>query len=752
LRGAGAVVGFATLAMQGCGGENAPAPPPMTSSEACVAPNRIVGDPARCVEPGVQDDGCPAGTRGADDGTCRPAGVPPDLCAQGFLHDGDAGCNPILPPETCAKGLMAIPGESACRPVMPCGAGKWGDIPIDAGTVYVDAGYAGADSDGSVDRPWTAINDAVAAAPAGALIAVASGTYFEELVVEKAVRLWGVCPEQVEIAGASAPAVAFRPGSSGSRLRGVAVTGESLGVVVAGAQEVVIESVWVHDTLDRAFDIEESLGPTSATLRGCLVEQSRHGGVFLFGSDTTVEDTVVRSVLPASSDPFGRGFEVRATNAGVPSRVVVKNSVVEHCVGTGVHVAGAAATFEGLVVRHTQVPSGGYLTTGITVRPHAATGALTSALLRSSVLEGNHGVGVYVSASEATIEGVVIRDTKGGSVTSPGYALFLDAQADIPAQVLVTGSLVEGHQGAGVAVRGSDATLDRVVVRDSNPYAGADLFGGGISILPGVDTGMPSRVVVRGSVVERNHEVGIQATGSQATLEGVIVRDNQPRPGDSKFGSGVVFGRDAGGGSPSEGAVIASLIERNHEVGVLISGSEANVEGAVVRDTRARPSDGRYGRGITFQAAPGTSLASTGTLASSLIEGNHEFGVFVFAASVAISDVHVRDTAPGVSDGLYGDGIAVMSEDAQAIASATVTRVWLGQNSRAGLSSFAGTVVLGASVLSCNGYDINGEKLDGQQFRFEDAGDNACGCPKPASDCVVESAGLMAPDVISDEG
>jgi hypothetical protein len=51
----------------------------------CASPNRTIA--GRCLEPGVQDDGCPAGSLGGDDGPCQPAGIPPELCGEGFVHD-----------------------------------------------------------------------------------------------------------------------------------------------------------------------------------------------------------------------------------------------------------------------------------------------------------------------------------------------------------------------------------------------------------------------------------------------------------------------------------------------------------------------------------------------------------------------------------------------------------------------------------------------------------------------------------------
>ncbi|MBI4703320.1 MAG: DUF1565 domain-containing protein, partial [Deltaproteobacteria bacterium] len=169
-----------------------------------------------------------AGTLGLDDGTCQPAGIPPEMCAAGFEPDGKQGCEPILPPKPCPKGQMAVPGEASCRPVMPCPPGKWGELPVDEATEHVDGSYAGGDSDGSAAKPWTTIGEAVKAAAPGALVAVAAGTYTEDVLIKgKAVRLWGVCSEKVTIAGTEAEfaAVYIWKGASGSGLGALAVTG-----------------------------------------------------------------------------------------------------------------------------------------------------------------------------------------------------------------------------------------------------------------------------------------------------------------------------------------------------------------------------------------------------------------------------------------------------------------------------------------------------------------------------------------------
>src|SRR5262245_27391833 len=196
-----ALVASIGLGALGCKGETAEesTPPPAV----CLA-GQWLRDDGTCIAAGLLFDmPCPPG-EWQRDGECIPAGVPPDGCAPGFVHDGDRGCEAILP-APCPPGLMAVPGETTCREVAPCAASTWGDIPTDPSTQYVDASYAGMDSDGTALKPWTTIQTAVDAAVTGATIAIAAGSYVGDVIVSgKSVRLWGVCPALVEIVGTGA--------------------------------------------------------------------------------------------------------------------------------------------------------------------------------------------------------------------------------------------------------------------------------------------------------------------------------------------------------------------------------------------------------------------------------------------------------------------------------------------------------------------------------------------------------------------
>ena len=153
------------------------------------APGSWIGDDGSCLAAGVQRV-CAPGTLPDLDGVCSDAGVPQAACPDGFVA-ADGACRGVVPEELCADGLMAVPGESACRPIVGCGAGTWGDIPVEADTEYVDGSFGGA-SDGSSEAPWTSLQDAVDVATPGAIVAVAEGEYEPvRIETQKAVRLWG---------------------------------------------------------------------------------------------------------------------------------------------------------------------------------------------------------------------------------------------------------------------------------------------------------------------------------------------------------------------------------------------------------------------------------------------------------------------------------------------------------------------------------------------------------------------------------
>jgi hypothetical protein len=254
---------LAALGAAACGESPAPGEPPPADAQ-CGA-DEFLAETGECRRAGVP--AAPACAPGEIDvGGCRPAGVDPSACAPGFVAD-QGGCAAIMPPSACPEGQMALPGEVECRELQPCGAGPWPVLPDDASSIeYVDEAFVGT-SDGSEAKPWTTIQAAVDAADDDAWIAVAAGTYQEAVEIEnKRLHLIGRCPGEVSVVGVDGPALFVADGASGTEIRGMALSGASLGVLLSGSEDVVLDQVWIHDTGARGINAESTRGTTSFRL------------------------------------------------------------------------------------------------------------------------------------------------------------------------------------------------------------------------------------------------------------------------------------------------------------------------------------------------------------------------------------------------------------------------------------------------------------------------------------------------------
>lgn len=617
------------------------------------------------------------------DGSCIPAGVPADGCGEGFVSDGDRGCSAILPALPCPSGLTAIPGETACREIASCGSGTWGDIRIEPSTVYVDANYSGGASDGSAQHPFITIEAGIGAATAGAIVAIAQGSYLEDVVIaSKPLRLWGVCPAQVEIVGTgnalAALQVTFAPGTE---VRGIAIRGNALGVVVSGALDVAFERVWVHDNAARGLNVENELGPTSIVIRDALIEHNREVGLFVEGADAILERSTIRTT-DAGPSGAAYGLGARADAMATPATIAVARSLIEDNIGYGLFAAGSVATIEATAIRNTQADTNGLYGRGVTVQDHSSTGAPSTLTLRTSVVEHNHDLGVFVSGSSATIEASVVRNTEvnPGGFTGRGISLQAHATTGAPTMLALSMSLVDQNKDTGIVLEGSDATVYASAVRNTLENSEGE-FGRGISMQPAPATGGPSRLVLGTSLVEGNQSLGIRVAGSSATVEGSVIRattTNSTRLG----GRGLHVHLHQPTGHPATLLVRRSVIEENNGAGLSIVSADATIEQTVVRNTFAE---------------------GTG----------------------------------------FGEGVLLLSEFGPTNATITNTRV--DRSPRAGLAIFGGHAALRNVALTCQAFDLDREEYLGIPAELDDQGGNRCGCPEPALPCKAVSANLEAP-------
>jgi hypothetical protein len=635
---------------------------------------------------------------------------------------------------------MAVPGDASCRAVADCGRGTWGDIAIEADTVFVDAAYAGADGDGSQSKPLGSLQGAIDQAPDGAIVAVAAGSYVGDLdIAGKQVRVWGRCPSLVEIVGVAAIGAVLISGSAdGTELRGVAVRGPEYGVIVSGAEGVVLSHVWVHDTAERGIDAENTLGKTSLAVEDSLVERARDASIISLSAEITIARSVVRDAVPHASSGLARGLVLNvAQGSRVRTQATVTRSVVEHTRDNGVYVRGSDATVEGSVVRDI-LPNAAddNFGRGIAVEPGENVADRGSVVVRGSLVQRTHGEGVFCSACDATVETSVVREIEPEPDGSAGIGINaqdLDV-AGLRSSVVVRQSLVADAYAIGIISLGSEVVVESSIVRDIHTAADGTGFGRGILLEPS-ELGNPCNgSAVRWSLVERVLDHGIMV-GCDMPVEGSLVRDVAPNAVDGRFGRGIVV-QSFSGPRPLM-TLTGSLVERVHDVGIGVLRADGIVESTVVRDVYPRASDQLGGRGINVQLHLETQEASTLALRDTTVERSRDIGVAIIGGSATLDGLVVRDVAAR-GDGAFGDGVAAVQ------AQATITRAHVEMAARAGVISFGAAVTLSGSVLECNKIHLDREDLV-VPGTFLDEGGNACGCAGETVVCQAVSSLLEAP-------
>jgi hypothetical protein len=725
-------------------------------ASACEAGETLL-ESGGCQPAGLPPDAgpCEAGALALDGGGCQPAGVP--ACGAGFGADDAGGCDAVLPPAACPKGQMAVPGETTCRDVAPCANGSWGDVPVDATTQFVDGSYAGGASDGTSQKPWTTIAQAVAAAAPGAIVAVAAGSYAEDVVIHgKAVRLWGRCPSQVAVAGTAsgAAAVYVQTGADGAEIHDLAVTGGAKGILVSGSKSVVVDRAWVHDTAGAGIDVKDALGAAGAAVSGSLVEAATALGVVVVGADATIDATVVRGTLPSTGGQLaGRGIEIdddQQTSAR--ASVKVTRSVVDDNRQTGIFVQGADMTIESSVVRGTQPQASDQKEgRGIEIDDDPQTGARSTATVRTSVVDGNREVGIYVQGADATLEACVVRGTQpraGDQKGGEGIAVVDDPASHARANATVSGCAVEGDGYAGILVQGSDAAIAATLVRDTQPQAGDQTGGVGIWIRDDETTQASAKATVSACLVENNRTAGVFVQGADVQIEGTVVQGTQPQASDQAGGYGIDVEPDPGTHASANATVDACLVENNRTAGVLVLASTATIEASVVRGTQPQASDLTAGVGIDVLYDPATFAGANATVRDCVVDGNREVGVLVLGSTATIEGTLVTGTQAQANDGSGGDGMAVAADLSSATATITASRVE--GSARAGIAVFGAALSLDSTELGCNAIELDGEQEYGQDFQFDaSGGGNSCDCPGATVTCQVLSSGLAPPKLIA---
>ncbi len=667
------------LVFTACGEESDSAPSP--SAPDAVTDTDTSGTDtiaSDATEDTVEITGCPAGQILSADSTCTTVGIPgcaevfmsPDsgfceprigLCDAGYYPDFETGCVQagitecaaefvdsqsglcVPEPDACEAGFVPLPTQGCVSldPPEGCGAGTWGGIVEADGDQHVDQAYEGGDSNGSREKPWTQISQALSNLGAQGRIVLAAGDYNESVFLQSSASLIGRCSSMVTISGAKTNPLAANLGDTVLEF--------------AGAINVTVRDLRVSGD---GIGLATYLG-AQVNLERVIFENNEFFGIFMNGAGTTVNAStlVVNGTRPrTSAGGFGWGISTQD---------------------------GAALTLDGAMLfgnNDTNLLCGG--SPGSPPSSLSATDVLLSQAKSVSLELGGYGLSLNTGAT-ATLNQVVIHENPNGGLflTGAGTSANVD-------QMVVIGPNAENSKqvARGVNIQSEAiATLNQVAIyraEDIGLYIaneGTNVETQGLFIAEtqqtsptmygrGIHVRDNASLSLNGGALISNHDSGfVIRDGATAVATGLLVEDTQTNI-DGFRGTGI---------EALTGAQVVlerTALMHNMEAGLVAIMSPTMVElrDSVIAHTQ-KASDGMYGRGVHNQFDASMIVERTAII------DNYQAALFMFEAYGEIRDTLLSDTKMSGPDALAGDGLLVILSDV------TASGVAATRNDRAGI-------------------------------------------------------------------
>jgi len=205
----------------------------------------------------------------------------------------------------CGLGERAAPSPSGCVPLgAGCPEGDFAaDVPDGASTVYArpDAPDGG---DGSKDRPFATLSDALSAVREGGVVALGKGEFRGPVTVDRAgVRVVGACARDTEIEASftSSPAVTVR--ADGVVLERLSVRQGQQNVLVQSAADFELREARLEEGVQSGLRLSSATGfvVSSVAIRDGGDDSNGSAGLDVRGGDGAVTDVEVSRFAPASS-------------------------------------------------------------------------------------------------------------------------------------------------------------------------------------------------------------------------------------------------------------------------------------------------------------------------------------------------------------------------------------------------------------------------------------------------------------------
>ncbi|HEY2031252.1 MAG TPA: right-handed parallel beta-helix repeat-containing protein [Myxococcales bacterium] len=386
---------------------------------------------------------------------------------------------------------------------LACGRGRSGPRPVQASAVVFvgEAGPGAADgsaahpfADGSAAHPFADLQQALDAAPDGALLRLAAGEFEGPVRIERSVRIVGAGPRRTVIRGTTGLTVDVR--APRVELRGLGIASGSTCLSFTGGDhrlaQVELRSATETGLLAKGARI---------SFRGGAIrdvgDSSRGRGVDVEGGAIELRSVVFRSagrraiVLHRADgliqDVNVSGSALSAVQATAGASVRVIRGSFEGLGGAALYAGGSSMSVEGAVVDAAEYGVIGFRGAQVVVRG----GKFSRYGVAGVALVGSHG-----SISDAQF-------TRGGS---EGAISVSFADGELP--ILLTGNRIQEPGPIGIHVTESAVTVRGNSITGARPDAQGDL---GDAVYA-----MGSRVIATENVLRGNAGSGIAATRTSA--------------------------------------------------------------------------------------------------------------------------------------------------------------------------------------------------------------------------------------------
>lgn len=378
------------MILLGCGAGE-PATPPADS-----------GPPAftSCAEPTIPSaEGCVA------------VGV--DACGEGMIKDATGGCTATIA-DGCTREQLSLPGE-ACKPIDACPAGPFAAAEGPETTRYVASGAT--TGDGSRDRPFATIAEAIAALPSGGRIMLAAGSY-DAIATSAPLRIVGVCASRVTVGSIAAKAPLT--------LEGLSITGAGAGVDTNS--DLTMRRVSVFNTGGAGLRVE-GLAATRVVLETVVIDGATGRGLQVGGGNAELTNLAVRRTR-AAADGVGVGIALINARDHAPGVAKVSRATITATTGLGVLVQSTTVRLESTVIRDVS-PGKSSLETGhgLYVTPDPSEKAPAAVTVVGSIIERVRFAGVELRAGALTMSTTTVRDVTPGPSDKHGYGLYVSDAA-----------------------------------------------------------------------------------------------------------------------------------------------------------------------------------------------------------------------------------------------------------------------------------------------------------------------------------